>query len=371
MDLRRRGEDGFIAWIGRRFGRLAPPPPAGIGDDAALRRMGGAALLTTDCLVEGVHFRRDEPAFLLGRKSLAVNLSDIAAMGGRPDCFLMVLAVPDDLPSSFLGNLIDGMASAAREHGVALAGGDTSRSAGPLVIAITVAGRTQVGRGARVLTRSGARPGDGIYVSGALGDSAAGRRLLDLGWRPRPAGRAKRQTGAGRARVAGVTSPAGGRGRRLAGSLPPIRARQALGKHLDPQPQLALGRWLLSHRVASAAIDLSDGLSTDLARLTAASRVGARLLAPAVPIGDPARAVAAALGEDPLGLALHGGEDYELLFTVPAAREPELLRLPAGLPGAFFIGRITSRLQGIRLAEPSGRDRPLRAGGFDHFLTSR
>ena len=328
------------------------PPPYGIGDDAALVRSShsshGVQLISTDCLLETRHFSRSEPPYLLGRKSLAVNLSDIAAMGGVPTAFLLTLGIPTDLPTRYLDDYLAGLVSSAREHGVALIGGDTSSSPGPFIISITILGRTPKGRAARVLARSGARAEDRIYVSGPLGGSAAGRALLSAGFRPKldPARRT----------LVGSVRPAG------APRLERVRVLEAMRLHLDPSPRIALGRRLLEKRIASSAIDLSDGLSLDLARLAEASGVGARLLSPAIPIADCARAVSSALGLDPLRLALDGGEDYELLFTVPPGKEPLLANEPV-----FFIGHVVSRRAGLALVDGAGRRTKLRPGGFDHF----
>ena len=355
-------EQDLLDKIIRRFAGLVPASPAGIGDDAAVlpvRR--GPTLASTDCLIESVHFRRDEPPTLLGRKALAVNLSDLAAMGGRPHSFLLTLAIPPDLRERHLDGLLAGLAAASREHGVSLIGGNISRSPGPLMIAITILGTCAAARGARravTLTRSGARPEDGVYVGGPLGGSAAGRILLEAGWRPRLDRRG---------RLAAASAPEGWGGRGWAGatlSLETLRTRvvQALRRHLDPTPRLALGQALLARRIASAAIDLSDGLSIDLSRLCDASGVGARILAAAVPIADSARALAPLMGAAPLGLALGGGEDYELLFTVPRRNERRLKGLDA-----ILVGRILPRGRGLLLADPSGRDSRLRVSGHDHL----
>lgn len=349
MKLRNLGEEGFIKAIRRRFGRLAPAPPRGIGDDAAwIPRAPAGVLVSTDCLVEGIHFRRGEPARLLGRKSLAVNLSDIAAMGGRPSGFLLTLAVPPGLPPRFFDDFIDGLHEASRQHSTELLGGDCSASGSDLVVSITVFG-TPAGKRARVLPRDGARPGDTLFVSGALGSSATGRLLLSRGWRLRldPSGRDP-----------SAVAPAGAR----PGRDERTRALEAMLAHLDPRPRVELGADLARLGAASAAIDVSDGLSIDLERLAASSRVGAVVMEAAVPIGDPARALAARLGTDPLALALAGGEDYQLLFTVPPSRR----RLLTGLD-ALPIGRITRRTGGLRLVRPGGRERRLPKGGHDHF----
>jgi len=356
---RYRDEKRFIEAVRRRFAGLAPPAPSGIGDDAAVVACSGRTVVSVDCLIESIHFRRAEPAFLLGRKALAVNLSDIAAMGAVPTACLLVLGVPRDLDPGFLDDLLAGLASAAREHGVRLVGGDTTASPGSLFVSITILGGLDPGRagaGPRraPLTREGAKPGDIVFVSGPLGGSAAGRWMLEAGWRPR--------VGARDHRVTGVAEPARRAGRAALGGLPRIRLIQAMRLHLDPTPRIDLGRRLRRRGIASAAIDLSDGLSTDLHRLAEASGVGARILAPAVPIHDAARAIATRVGRDPLGFALDGGEDYELLFTVPPARERQAMAL-----GGLAIGRITPRRGGLLLEAPSGRSARLATGGYDHF----
>jgi thiamine-monophosphate kinase len=309
-------------------------------------------LAAADALVESVHFRRDEPPFLLGRKALAVNLSDIAAMGGRPTHFLLTLLLPRDLPWDFLRRLLEGMAASAREHQVKLAGGDTCVSPGPLGISISVLGETR-SASPPPLMRRGARPGDAIYVSGPLGASALGRRLLEAGWKPR-------LDRSGR-KVAAAVPPKPGR----AGRAERVRAAEALRAHLDPRPRLDLGGWLRARGAATAAMDVSDGLALDLWRLTQASGVGARLLEPAIPIADPARRLAGAVGADPLALALHGGEDYELIFTVPPSRERQAIRA-----GGLFIGWIT-RGGGLVMSPASGPSKSLRPEGFDHFREPR
>lgn len=359
--LRRSGEDGLLAHIVRRFGRLAPRAPFGIGDDAALLDVPAGSPVTTDCLIEDRHFLRSDPPYLLGRKALAVNLSDLAAMGAEPGSFLLVLGIPDGLPAGYLDDLLEGILSSARRHRIELIGGDTSASPAGLVISITAIGRAWRGR---VLTRSGARPGDGLYLSGPIGAAATGRLLLSRGWRARTDRRSREITGL--SRPPSRPAPIGKRSEKT-------RALEALRAGLDPAPRIELGRALARRSIASAAIDLSDGLSTDLARLGSASGVGARLLEAALPIHDAARRLGPVLGRDPLDLALSGGEDYELLFTVPPRKEAALTRMGLKTPemGALLVGRITSRSSGLVLVGPSGRKRRLAASGFDHFRASR
>jgi len=302
-----------------------------VGDDAALLGLGRRKewVVTTDAFMEGVHFLRDlHPADSVGYKALARATSDIVAMGGTPRYFLLTLGIPSKLAGAWLNGLVEGMSRAAGEFGVALIGGDTTRT-DSVAISITVIG--EVGSGLAAM-RSGAKRGDRIYVSGNLGGAQLGWELV------------RRRTI---------------RGRGLA---------RCLAAHLYPKIHLKLGQWLARYRVASAMIDLSDGLSTDLARLCAASRVGAQLDAhriPCVPVPD---LVARRLGKrtpDPMEMALHGGDDYALLFTVPRERESRLRLAPEHLK-IKRIGEIV-RGSGVTLAGPGGRSRELAASGWDPF----
>lgn len=361
MPLGRTGERELLRALARRHRGVMPPSPRGPGDDAALV---GSHLVTTDALVEGVHFRRRDPPFLTGRKSLAVNLSDVAAMGGRPLACFLTFGAPGRTGDGYLRAFTDGFASAAREAGLAWSGGDTVRSPRGILVSVTVVGE----RGRTLLTRDGARPGDGLYVTGPLGASAAGRALLTRSWRVADPGpraiRTWRWRGEG---------PADGRLARLL--TPPPRAafsrKEAaalVGRHLDPVPRLAEGAWLASRRLASAAIDLSDGLSTDLARLCEASGTGAEILREAVPVLPETRSWAARRGLDPFLAAVDGGEDYELLFTVPRRKAGRLAGWPAGKgSGPFRIGRITPPGKGIRVVDARGRASRLKPGGYDAF----
>jgi len=325
-------EAALIAALNQRFG---PPPPGvllGIGDDcAAIRLAGGQCLLwTVDTLVEGVHFDLAfTPLEKLGFKALTVNLSDIAAMGGEPGHALLSLGWPPRRDRTLALSLADGLARAAREYGAAIIGGDTVASPGGLILTLTLTG---VVPAAQMLRRSGARAGDLVYVTGTLGDAASGLEVLkrgltlDQGWR-----------------------------------------EALIEAHLAPRPQLAAGRLLAREGLAPAAIDLSDGVATDLFHICQASGVGARIKAAAVPISAAARAAAPLLDLDPLKLALTGGEDYQLLFTSPPEAAPslDLAFSRAGLPQPVVLGEIVAG-QNVLLVTPAG-ELDISGQGYDHF----
>lgn len=307
----------------------------GIGDDAAilLPRGGSDWILTCDAFIEGVHFLRDlHPADSVGYKSLARAASDIAAMGGAPRAFLLTLALPDVLTGLWLDQFLAGMRRASQALGVQLIGGDTTKSP-QVFISITVVGEAPRGR---TLLRSGARSGDLIYVSGRLGRAQLGLELLR-----------------------GGMAKTAAQDRSL---------RAALQQHLYPTIRVELGAWLAQRGIASAMMDLSDGLSTDLPRLCRASGVGARVDSWSIPcaaIPDRAARKLKGIAENPLQLALDGGEDYELLFTVPR-RNVAKLRGARGFSQLTAIGEIT-RERKILLADSEGREQPLKSGGWDPF----
>ena len=301
----------------------------GIGDDAAIFHgtKGFDQILTCDWFLEGSHFLRDKhPADAVGWKCLARAVSDIAAMGGVPRCFLLSLALPSSHTGLWLEEFLRGLQRAAKRFGCVLAGGDTTRRK-DILINVTIVGEAQTGQ---AVLRSGARPSDIVFVSGQLGEAERGLHLI-------------RQ------------------GHRLLNSRNPI-----LRKHLYPQPRIALGSWLAEMHLASAMMDLSDGLSTDLPLLCAASGVGARILAAQIP-AVRAEGQAGAI-ENSLELALHGGDDYELLFTVPRKRLNQLLRSFHGIP-LTPIGEITKEQQ-VLLVNDSGREAPLPNRGWDPFRKS-
>jgi thiamine-monophosphate kinase len=302
---------------------------AGIGDDCAvLRFLPGRGkkeknkdtLVTTDFTLEGIHFRRDwHPAQSVGHRCLARGLSDIAAMGGEPVAAFLSLAFPRRLPQSWVDIFARSLISVAEKHGVTLAGGDTAESPNGILADIVVVGSVPKGK---AVLRSGARAGDRIYVSGELGGSAAA--VIQMQARP------KRK----------------------------LNPRD-YPRHFYPEPRVELGRILREKRLASAMIDTSDGLSTDLAHLCEESGVGAELQAEAIPrasVGKPARQV-------DLQLALHGGEDYELLFTAPRGK-----RIPARIAGIPItqIGQITRRRK-IFIRNKSEVGYELRPQGWEHF----
>jgi thiamine-monophosphate kinase len=308
-----------------------------IGDDAAVFARRAPHVVTVDSQIAGVHFPPDLAPEILARRLLAVNLSDLAAMGARPaHAFLALSAPPSFAHRRFFASFL----REARRRHLVLAGGDLAGA--PVVAAsLTLIGERWP-RSRRFLRRCDARPGDAIYVGGAVGESALGLELVRRG-----------------ARIArqGVTLPAKLRLPRALATA----ARRAVRRHLLPRPQLELGA-ALSRRARAAAIDVSDGLARDLHRLCAASGVGATIEAALLPRSREFEALAAALRLDPLELALGGGEDYVLLFTLPA-------RADVASRGCRRIGTITKRRE-VVLIDPRGRRRPLPDLGWDH-LTAR
>jgi thiamine-monophosphate kinase len=307
----------------------------GIGDDAAVWQPtpGEQIVVTTDSLVESVHFRRDRTDWeTLGHKTLAVNVSDIAAMGAIPKLAVISLGLDGDERIGDLQSLYSGLGALARRLGMTIAGGDVVRSPQGLTIHVTAVGET---RGRRVLTRSGANSGDLIGVTGTLGASAAGLGLLEL-------------------------DPDDVR-RRAA------TANQLIEAHLRPEPRVALGGVLLDHG-ATSAMDLSDGLLGDLPKILTASEVAARLDEGAIPV---AAAVQALFPDDWVDLALRGGEDYELLFTAPRCAWDAIdgaARREGGIVTA--IGEVVGRGSAPSRIELVGRDgtrRTVLGGAFDHF----
>ena len=305
----------------RRSARGGESVVTGIGDDCAVLRVppGHELLVTTDFTIEKVHFRRDwHRPELVGRRCLTRGLSDIAAMGGAPRAAFLSLAVPSDVPQKWVRRFLKGLLDLADEFKVPLAGGDTAQSVGGIQADIVVVGSVPKGK---AVLRSGAKAGEQIYVTGELGGSAAALARL------------------------GESKPVGAEYFRHS------------SRHSRPLARVAVGQRLRQRGLASAMIDLSDGLSTDLEHICQESHVGAEIEAEAIPraqVGLGKKRVA-------LELALHGGDDYELLFTSAAP-------VPSEIAGVRVtrIGR-TTQSAGMRLIGADGKARRLEAGGWEHF----
>jgi len=315
-------EEDLIAYLLSQKGQKALDE--GIGDDCAiLVGKGGYTLLTTDALVEGVHFdRRYFSAYFLGRKLAVVNLSDMAAMGGCPQAALLTLGLPSPPEPAWVQEFFQGLLSRLGEFGAKLVGGDTVRNPGGIFLNLSLVGHATWAP----VRRDKARPGEIIFVSRPLGASAAALELLQKG----------------------VSCPD-----------PLIQA------HLDPEPELLLGQALAQKQLISALIDISDGLALDLKRLCRASGVGAILFEESIPFHPLLSGLS--LEAPPLHYALFGGEDYALLFTSPPASQDQLTNLTSSLGRILFpVGRICAET-GLWLKTRHGDQIPLDAKGFDHF----
>ncbi|MFB3922422.1 MAG: thiamine-phosphate kinase [Terriglobia bacterium] len=325
-----KDEQEFVRWLRRTVPSAQGRLRLGIGDDAAVMEVtpGRHLILTTDLTIENVHFTQETHSpRAVGHRALARSLSDIAAMGGEPRVALVSIALSRRTTRKWVKGFYSGLLPLAKRHGVAIIGGDTSVADGPILIDIVAGG--EIPRG-KELRRSGARPGDWIFVSGPLGLSRAGLALL--------------KSGRGKTR----------------------RAAEAITvhTHLHPEPRCGLGRLLSKAGIASATIDISDGLSTDLKRLCEASGTGARIWESSIPVAPLTRASGYSSSEI-LEFALHGGEDYELLFTVPRTK---VARLPRRFGGVELrrIGEITKGHE-ICLVRRTGNEEILAPAGWDHF----
>lgn len=325
MNLRSLGEFGLIGRIASQVVK-GEGVSCGIGDDAASLEPtpGTLQLITSDMLLEGVHFDLAyTPPELLGRKSLAVNLSDMAAMGGRPRWFLLSLGIPESIQLDFLDSFVKGLLEIGAEYGVALVGGDTCSSRGGLVVSITLIGEQSPDK---VAYRRGARPGDFVCVTGTVGDSALGLAELRGG----------------------------------------LRRGHAVDRHLDPVPRCSEAMLLTEAQLPTAMIDISDGLLADLGHILEQSGVGARVDAGRIPRSAHFCEAAPGFTDDPMQLALAGGEDYELLFTVAPERWPEVEKCLQGRLQVTVVGEITVD-KALHVVAADGS--PYRPGssGFSHF----
>lgn len=326
------GESSLIARIRERAGTAGADVRIGIGDDAAVVEpvRGRSDVLTTDTLVEGVHFRRAwAPARSIGRKAVLVNLSDLAAMGATPRTLLLSLCLPASLPLSDFDALVDGVIAECEAARVALVGGNITSSPGPLVVGVTATGAVHP---RRVLTRSGARAGDELYLTGTIGGAAAGLEILE-------AGAAERGSG----------------------------ERSCVERYRTPPQRLACARSAAGNRAARACMDLSDGLADAVRQVATASGVGAVVDASALPIDPAAAAWWTNAGADPVSRALCGGEDYELLFAVPPKRRRAFVAAAkaTGVP-VTRVGQLTGERE---LAIATGEDRKPLPSGFAHFIS--
>ena len=333
----RLADIGEFALIARLTQNLAARADValGVGDDAAALDLGGDHLLlaTCDAQVAGRHFLSHVATPQeIGHKALAVNLSDIAAMGGEPRWALVSLIAPPDLDVGVVDGIYEGLRALAQRFEVAIVGGNISSTTGPLTLDITALGRVER---RRMLTRAGARPGDRLLVTGSLGGGLAGLRAHTTAADPSP---------------------------------PADALAQARARMTTPEPRVREGMALAATGLVTAMMDLSDGLAGDLAHICERSHVGALVDAAALPVTDATRAIAQALGQDALAFALYGGDDYELLFTAPPKAVGEIVEAArAAGAGATVIGQITAPELGLRIREPDGVTRPLPPGGWDHL----
>lgn len=322
---------GEFALIAEIFAPLATDPNAfGLTDDAAIiaPAPGKDLVVTADMLIAGVHFFADDAADHIARKMLRVNLSDLAAKGATPHAYLLTVALPHEVRLRWLRDFAGGLRADQRQFGISLLGGDTTATAGPLTLSVTAMGFVPEGR---MLRRAGASNGDGIYVTGSIGDSVLGLAVRRHG---APAGMARDD------------------------------AEYLLERYLLPRPRVALAPFLAG--LAHAAIDISDGLAADLGHLCKASGVGARIVAGSVPLSEAAgRALAG--GATGLAQLFSGGDDYELLLAVPDAaaselrRHCDLLRVPL-----TRIGQFTSGSEVVFL-DAAGAELAMDSGGYRHL----
>ncbi len=329
VNLQSIGEFGLLGRVRRWTATSDPSIIKGIGDDVAVFEAGKKAFLaTTDILIEGVHFEQAwiDP-YHLGKKALAVNLSDIAAMGGIPRYYLLSLGLPRLFSLSYVSRFYRGLKEMAKPFRVSLIGGDTSLSQ-KLIINICLLGE---GEKKKLIYRKGANVGDELFVTGTVGDSALGLKMLqDKGRKPKPG---------------------------------PL-----IERHLSPHPRIELGQAIGQGRLATAMIDVSDGLLIDTSHLLEESRRGARIFEKEVPLSRLYRRHISSYSNRPYEMALTGGEDYELLFTAPPRMREKISSL-ARLHHVPItrIGVIVSRQKGFRIVRRDGTEYAPSQMGFDHF----
>jgi thiamine-monophosphate kinase len=331
------GEFELIRFLSSQFGGGNSRLKIGPGDDAAVwnPRPGWDLVFTCDLLTEGIHFDLDliEPQEL-GYKALAASISDLAAMGAVPILFLISLSIPVKkkwVKIEFFRNLYRGLRKAAKNNNIVLAGGDTTASLDPLSVDITLVGEVEPGR---ALRRGAAQPGDMLFCTGTLGDSAAGLALLKSTKKNIPAG----------------------------------MFNKLKKKHYQPVSCVNAGRWIVKHKFRSACMDISDGLASELSHMSLAGKTGFEILEQNIPLSSECRQAGRFLGVDPLKWALYGGEDYELLFTCPPGQAEKVKKNMSEQTGIKinFLGRAVELKKGIKILYPDGLSKVLK-GGFDHF----
>jgi thiamine-monophosphate kinase len=327
-NIRRLSEFAMIAEL---FAPLAAKAPGAFGltDDAATLNIGRGEelVVTVDALVEGVHFLRDDPADTIAKKALRVNLSDLAAKGASPRGYLLALSLPSWIDDAWLTEFAAGLREDQEKYSIDLLGGDTTFTPGPLTLSITALGAVDAGR---MITRAGAQPGDGVFVSGTIGDAGGGLALL-----------------------------------KSQGGKISAQARDSLiARYRLPEPRLAFGRRLVG--LASAALDVSDGLIADLTHIAQRSHVRVVVDAPRIPL-SPALVSLWGKDRDAILLAASSGDDYEIAFTAPQAARAEIAKASetAGVP-THEIGRV-ERGDGVLLLDEKGEPIPVARPGFTHF----
>ncbi len=330
------GEFGLIEKIKSAVKSNNPNILMGIGDDAALFKStaGHEMVITTDMLVEGKHFDfKTISPWQLGAKTMAVNISDCAAMGAKPTVAVVSLGVPKDFPVKDIEAFYEGLNEWGESYGAQVVGGDTV-SSDKFVVNVALVGEVEKGR---ALRRSRAKAGDALFVTGSLGDSAAGLYALQ---KPSPKGKETESL--------------------------------LIKRHLCPVPRFNVGRALVADSIASAAIDISDGLSSEIYHLCEESGVGAEIHEEAIPLSPSLIHFCGERELDPLTFALSGGEDYELLFTVPIPKISKAVQLP-GSTGVMVksIGRMVPKAKGITLISKDGKRTPLKKQGYDHFAKDK
>ena len=333
MKIRDLGEFPFLRRLRERLRHDAADPRIllGVGDDCAALSLPGTTVLTTDAMIEDVHFRLEWTSFFtLGQKAFAVNASDIAAMGGVPTFALLSLGVPQDYEVEDLDAFFDGFLDAAQETHTTLIGGNMS-AAPVLMISVSLLGHTPHG----AISRAGAQVGDDVYVTGTLGDAAVGLRILSG---------------------------------ELDGERNDMAVQHMKQRFSNPTARVAVGQELASQQLATAMIDVSDGLLQDLGHLCEASQVGAMIEAQALPLSDGYQAL---LGAEEYIPALAGGENYELLFSASTGVQSQIQEVAAQCACPITrIGSVASHADAITVALPDGLHTVSEFTGFDHFAQS-